>query len=313
MKWFGSTNKGEPGWMVVAAGDGRLSFVHGEHAASGKSAVTRLGEEPLQAGAHAFEKAARDLHFDRYRCATLLRPGEYHLLLVEAPAVPQAELKSAIRWRIKDMLDYHIDDATVDVLDIPPDTQAAGRGHSMYAVAAKNEIIQERIKAFEEARIPLSVIDIPETAQRNISALHETEGRGAALLYFHHDFGLLTVTCRSELYLSRRIEIGHAQLAGRAPDTRDDLYERIVLELQRTFDHFDRQFHHVPIAKMLLAPEPRDTGLFEHLKANLDIPVERISLHEHLSFPGGEAPDAATQWQLFHLIGASLRHESKVL
>src|SRR5258706_6308057 len=129
------------------------------------------------------------------------------------------------------MLDCHIDDAPMDVLDIPPDSDLAGRGHSMYAVAARNEIIQERIKTFEEARIPLSVIDIPEIGQRNISALHETEGRGAALLYFNHEFGMLTVTCRSELYLSRRIEIGHAQIAGRASDTRADLFGRILLEL----------------------------------------------------------------------------------
>jgi MSHA biogenesis protein MshI len=182
----------------------------------------------------------------------------------------------------------------------------------MYAVASRNDIIQERVKTFEEARIPLRVIDIPETAQRNISALHETEGRGAALLYFQEDFGLLTVTCRSELYLSRRIEIGHAQIAGRPSDQRAELFGRIVLELQRTFDHFDRQFSYVSISKVLLAPEPAETGLFEHLKGNLDIPVERVDLLDRISFEGG-APDTATQWRLFHLIGAALRHESKAL
>ena len=312
MKWFGKSATAEPGWLVVAQSDNRLSYVHGSYAASGKSAVTRYGHAEVEPKSHALEKAARELHFDRYQCSTLLKPGEYQMLLVEAPAVPQAELKSAIRWRVKDMLDYHIDDAAMDVLDIPPATEAAGRGHSMYAVAARNDVIHERVKTFEEARIPLSVIDIPETAQRNISALHEVEGRGSALLYFHEDFGLLTVTCRGELYLSRRIEIGHAQIAGRAPEQRPELFSRIVLELQRTFDHFDRQFSYVPIAKVLLAPEPEETGLFEHLKANLDTPVERVDLLNHLSF-GENVPDTAEQWRLFHLIGASLRHEAKAL
>ena len=64
---------------------------------------------------------------------------------------------------------------------------------------------------------------------------------------------------------------------------------------------------------MLLGPEPEDTGLFGHLKANLDVPVEQIDLLGRLHFEGQEEPGAATQWQLFHLIGASLRHESKVL
>jgi MSHA biogenesis protein MshI len=312
MKWFGRSEKGEPGWLVVTARDHQLSYVHGVQSASGTCAVSRFGRVEIEAKPNALERLARELHFERYQCATLLNPGDYQLLLVEAPAVPQAELKSAIRWRVKDMLDYHVDDAAMDVLDIPPESDLAGRSHSMYAVAAKNEIIQERIKTFEEARIPLTVIDVLETAQRNISALHEPEGRAAALLYFDHEFGLLTVTRRSELYLSRRIELGHAQLAGRAEDARAELFGRIVLELQRTFDHFDRQFHYVPIAKVLLGPEPREIGLFEHLKANLDIPVERVDLPGHISF-AGQQPDLTTQWQLFHLIGASLRHETKAL
>ena len=312
MKWFGTAQK-EAGWLAIALGESRLSYVHGRYAGSGKCSIARFGSEPLEAKAGAAEKLAKELHVARYQCATLLRPEEYQLLLLEAPAVPAAELKSAIRWRIKDMLDYHVDDATIDVLDIPPESDQPGRSHSMYAVAARNEVIRGRIKAFEEAQIPLGVIDIPETAQRNISALHETAGRGAALLYFNQEFGLLTITCRSELYLSRRIEIGLAQILGAATEAREQLFERVVLELQRSFDHFERQFQHVPIAKLLLGPEPEDTGLEAHLKANMDIAVERVELLERLGFNGAGVPDPAQQWQLFHLIGASLRHETKAL
>jgi MSHA biogenesis protein MshI len=183
----------------------------------------------------------------------------------------------------------------------------------MYAIAARNEVVQERVKSFENARIPLVAIDIPEVAQRNISALHETEGRGAALLYFNNEFGLLTVSCRGELFLSRRIEIGLSQILGAAQEAREDLFGRVVLELQRTLDHFDRQFRYVPIAKLLLGPEPEETGLYAHLKANLDVPVERVDLLECLSFGDRDAPAADVQWQLFHLFGASLRHEAKAL
>lgn len=312
MKWFGTAQK-EPGWLAIALSETELRFVHGRYAATGKSGIARYGSATFEPRSGAVEKLAKDLRLDRYECATLLRPGEYQLLLVEAPTVPQAELKSAIRWRIKDLLDYHVDDATLDVLDIPPETDLAGRSHSMYAVAARNEVIQERVKTFESAQIPLTAIDIPEVAQRNISALHETADRGAALLYFNNEFGLLTVTCRGELYLARRIEIGLKQILGAGPEARAELFGRVVLELQRSFDHFDRQYRYVPIAKLLLGPEPEDTGLYDHLKANLDLPVERVDLPGRLSFNGQGDPDAATQWQLFHLIGASLRHEAKAL
>ena len=310
--WFRTVTK-QPGWLAIALGEDRLSFVHGRYTASGKSSITRFGGARFEPKPHAVEKLAKELDFERYQCATLLRPGEYQMLLVEAPAVPQAELKSAIRWRVKDLLDYHVDDATLDVLDIPPDAGAAGRSHSMYAVAARNDVIRARVKAFEDARVPLSVIDVPETAQRNLSALHESDGRGVALLYFNHEFGLLTVTCRSELFFSRRIDVGMPQILGAGPEARAELFNRVVLELQRSFDHFDRQFQYVPIARLLLGPEPEETGLYEHLKANLDIPVERVDLLERLSFEAEAVPDAAALWPLFHLIGASLRHEAKVL
>jgi MSHA biogenesis protein MshI len=311
MNWFQRSVK-EPGWMVLSVKGSRLSYVHGRYSASGTSDITHIGVTEAATGTHAVEKMARELHVDRYQCSTLLRPGDYQMLLVEAPTVPQAELKSAIRWRIKDMLDYHVDDAVMDVLDIPPDSRLGGRNHSMYAVAARNEVIQASVKTYDDARIPISVIDIPETAQRNISALHQPDGRGAALLYFNHEFGLLTITSGGELYLTRRIDIGHNQILGRPADQRSELFERIVLELQRTLDHFDRQFQYVSVSKLLLGPEPKDCGLFDHLKANFDTPVERVDLAGHLNFAGG-LPDAETQWELFHLIGASLRHEAKVL
>ena len=41
-------------------------------------------------------------------------------------------------------------------------------------------------------------------------------GRGAALLYFTEEFGLLTITCRGELYFARRIEIGSSAIASGA-------------------------------------------------------------------------------------------------
>ena len=312
MNWFRASRK-EPGWLAISLDEGRLSYVHGRYAPAGKSSIARFGSAGFEPKSHAAEKLAKDLHFDRYQCTTLLRPGEYQMLLLEAPAVPPAELKSALRWRIKDMLDYHVDDATMDVLDIPPESDLPGRSHSMYAVAARNEVIRGRVKAFEDAPIPLGVIDIPETAQRNISALHEAEGRGAALLYFHQEFGLLTITCRSELYLSRRIDIGLGQILGASGEAREQLFGRVVLELQRSFDHFERQFQHVPIAKLLLGPEPEETGLLAHLKGNMDIPVERVDLAGRLGFNGQGAPDPALQWQLFHLIGAALRHETKAL
>jgi MSHA biogenesis protein MshI len=165
MKWGSGKKKREPGWLVALLRPQELAIAHGRIALNGKARIGKLTSRALEGEYAGAERLSREWHLERYRCATLLEPGDYQLLQVEAPNVPPAELKAAIRWRIKDLLDYHVDDATVDVLDIPPDPTGAARSHSMYAVAARNDAIQACIERFDAVQIPLSVIDIAETAQ----------------------------------------------------------------------------------------------------------------------------------------------------
>jgi MSHA biogenesis protein MshI len=257
----------------------------------------------------------KDLHAENYSCSNLLEAGEYQLLSVDAPNVPPQELKTAIRWKLKDMLDYHIDDATFDIVDIPVDKEANARTHSMFAVAARNQLIQDRQALFEESKVPLSIIDVPEMAQRNIAALAEEQGRGLGLLSFDAAGGLLTVTFADELYLSRRLDVTLQQLIEADALQRESLYERITLELQRSFDHFDRQYRHIALSKLLLFPLGTvGAPLQEHLAANLYFPVETLSLDGLLDFSKvPELKRLESQQRYFLTLGAALRQEAVVL
>ena len=297
-----------PGWLAISLAAGEVHYAHGLGGTRGECAIERFGTQSLE-NDKQLERVAKELGFGRHQCLALLPPADYQMLLVEAPNVPALELKTAVRWRIKDMLDYHVQDATIDVLDIPPESSGAGRAHSMYAVAARNEVIQGCIERFSAARIPLSVIDIPETAQRNIAALLEPDGRGLALLYVDRGQSLLTVTFRGELHLTRRIDVGLASLDAHGSD---DL-NRLLLELQRTFDHLERQFPAAAPAKLVLAPMPSENALQRHLSQNLDIPVEELQLGEVLTLEPALDLDRETAWRLFHVLGAALRYEAKAL
>lgn len=263
----------------------------------------------------SLEKLAKELRADHYQCSTLLGGSEYQLLSVDAPNVPSDELKTAIRWRLKDMLDFHIDDATIDVFDVPADKNAPVRNHSMYAVVARNQLIEQRQALFTSAKIPLTVIDVPEMAQRNISALLEPEGRGIALLSFDANGGLLTVTYGQELYLSRRIDVNLQQLQQSDADQKTACYDRITLELQRSLDHFDRQYHFITLAKLVLAPlGDADADLQQYLASNLYLPIEILNLESVLGIVNTpQLKSVEVQQQFFMILGAALRHEEKVL
>ncbi|HWQ40094.1 MAG TPA: agglutinin biogenesis protein MshI [Burkholderiales bacterium] len=256
-------------------------------------------------------QARKRLHLDRHRCATLLPSTDYRLQLLEAPNVPEPEIKAATRWRLKDALDYPVDAATVDVFFVPSDPAAPTRARLLYAVAASNERIGACMNLFAQARLPLAVIDIPEMAQRNLAALFEVERRALALLSFTEQRGLLTFTCGGELYVARTIETGLAAMAAAQGDLRAQLFERIVLEVQRSLDHFERQFSALPVARLLLAPMPEEVGLHAHLAQNLYVPVEVARLEAVLDLQ--EVPDLAVpenQSRSFLALGAALREEA---
>jgi MSHA biogenesis protein MshI len=297
--------KRERGWLAVSVEPGALLFAHGINEPPTRSKVVRCGSLPVGDAEKDLERLARELEVDQHQCLTLLGAEQYQLLLVEAPNVPAAELKAAVRWRLKDMLDYHVDDATIDVLDIPPDPSGAQRAHSMYAVAARNDVVQQCIGRLESAGVPLTVVDIAETAQRNIAALYESPDRALAFLYFGADHSLLTINYRAELYLARRIEVAAHQLAS------DESRERVLLELQRSFDHFERQFPFASVEKLMLGPMPGENGMVEYLGANLGLPVQAAHLDQVLDAAGGLGEDQG--WRLFHVLGASLRTDTKAL
>jgi MSHA biogenesis protein MshI len=312
MAWF-SKKKMQPGWMAISTDTDAIRLAHVERPAMGKPKVGRWGVAKLgDKDGVDLEKAAEEYELARYHCSTLLHPAEYQLLMVDAPNVPREELKAAIRWRVKDLLDYHIDDATMDVLDVPIDQDAPGTSHYMYAVAAKNEMVQRQIAQFERASIPLQVIDIPETAQRNIAELYESANRGIGMLTFDHTGGLFTLSFQGELYLARRLDVSWGQLVAAREDQRQIYFERIGVELQRSLDHFERQYRNIVLSELLLGPMPENIGLLPYLTSQLYLPLRQINLAEALEFSGPEI-GADKQWELLHVIGAALRIEVKSL
>lgn len=301
------------GWLVVDVDGERVSLAH--VVANGGKPVVEFAEERLwdPAEPKSLERVGREFSVKRFRCTTLLKPQEYNILLVEAPAVKPDELKAAVRWRIKDMLDYHVDDATIDVLDVPVPAGAAQRAHYMYTVAARNDTIRSTVERFTAAGMPLAVIDIPDTAQRNIAARMETDGRALVALTFDAHGGLITVNHAGELYLSRRLDITAQQLADADDEQRVRQLDRILVETQRSLDHCERTYPFFALGRVVIGPGVGDL-LREHLAANLYLPVEALELEKLMELPAGGAdwtPDEHARW--LKILGAGLRVEKRAL
>jgi len=311
MKLFGSKGR-KSGWMCVNLMPDRVDVSHVVTAGKARPEIVLCDSYRMEGDAVAtLSRLRRELKLHQHRCTTLLRSIDYQVVPVEAAGnVPAQEAKIAVRWRIKDMIDYPVEAATVDAVFIPAPDGTIERSSQMLAVAAKNEAIAATVRPFNEANVPLEVIDIPELAQRNLARQLEPEGRGLALLAFGDRGGLLTFTCGGELYQHRRIDVSLGSFDGVSPEARKSLYDRLVLELQRSLDHFDRQFRHITVARIMLTPVPGAEDLREHLAANLDVPVALVHLSEIMDFPHiPELHEDLRQAQCLQLIGAAMRDE----
>jgi MSHA biogenesis protein MshI len=315
MKFFSTLGRrAAQGWLAVEVDAERVSLAH--VVANGGQPAVEFAEERAwdPAEPKSLERVAREFGVKRFRCTTLLKPAEYQILLVEAPAVKPEELKAAVRWRIKDMLDYHIDDATIDVLDVPVPAGAVQRAHHMYTVAARNDAVRATVERFTGAGMPLAVIDIPDMAQRNLAVRLESEGRGVVALTFDNYGGLITVSHAGELYLSRRLEISAGQLADAEDDLRARLLDRVLVETQRSLDHCERTYPFFTLGRVVVGPTAVDGLMREHLAANLYLPVEALDLNRIMRLPPAASswtPDEHGKW--LKLLGAGLRVEKKTL
>ena len=240
---------------------------------------------------------------DKGPASLVLSPSVYKMRMLDAPNVPADELRSAVRWQIQDMLDYHPDDGTVDILEVPH-PEHMSHANQIFAVAAKNSLLAEETAYAVDAGLNLAIIDIVETAQRNLATRLEKPGRALAVFSFIEAGSLLTLTLDGELCMVRSLGVTQAHLDGEV----DSVIERLTLEFQRTLDHFDRQFGGVPVDRLLLIPSEKVDSLRDGLARNLALPVEVMDLGQVLDLSAipnvSELPTPC-----FHAIGAALRKE----
>lgn len=140
-----------------------------------------------------------------YATDVMLLPEQYQLLQIEAPAVAPEELRSAVRYQIKDMVDVHLDDLTLDVLRVG---DAQGRAASqLFVVSAHNAVLREVMELAAALQWDVRVVDVQDMAQRNLQSVQELERASCALFITQGRQALLTISAGAELYYSRRLDL----------------------------------------------------------------------------------------------------------
>lgn len=205
------TRKSSKDQLVVSWSGKTLAFVRAQEKSDGTFTVLQWGvAHQGDDSMDDFVRRLQGLGLKGGVAHIMLRADQYQLLQVEAPPVAPEELRSAARYQIRDMISAHIDDITMDVLRVGDGQNKAA--NQLFVVAAATANVRETLDLAEAMHWTVSVIDVQETAQRNLqSAMARREGRldsaDAFLMIARDRQAVITISANDELYFSRRLDL----------------------------------------------------------------------------------------------------------
>lgn len=235
-------------------------------------------------------------------CNLVMSQGSYQLILGEAPKVPAEELAEALRWRIKDLVQFPISEAVVDAFLLPEDS-ARGTSRMAYAVATQRKNIETAVAVTKATGLQLKNIDIPELVLRNLAEACCDTKRGVAIVKLQQGGGSLQIIRDGNLYLSRQFSLSYN--AGLLDDLPG---EALVLELQRSLDYFERQMRQVPPSHIYLCGENVTADkLTPEIRNALAVSINLLDLNNGMQISDA-IPDHVLSLSLC-AIGAALRQD----
>ncbi|MBN2644969.1 MAG: hypothetical protein JXR59_05785 [Desulfuromonadaceae bacterium] len=267
---------------------------------------------PADCGA-ALQRLVQQYQLAALPAVAVMARGSYNLIQVERPAVPEEEVLDALRWQVKDLLDFSADQA---VLDYVAFDQIPGGQALNFVVAASRLRVAELVKLVRDtAGLELQAIDIPELVLRQLLRFDERQPKGLALLCLWAGSGLVLVVQNDQLCLARRIHFGLDELVSLAdPDAVDGVdiseaqqavLDSIVLEVQRSLDYYESHVARQSISRVLIAPLAVPVpGLVDYMTSYLA--PEILPLPMAQLFPGLPA-DSALQSHGLAAVAAALR------
>ncbi|MES2218510.1 MAG: hypothetical protein V4501_08855 [Pseudomonadota bacterium] len=243
-------------------------------------------------------------------CSWLLKADKYQLITLDELPVKPEEFQSAIRWQIKKLLTFSVDDAFIDSFQIPP-PEIPNPKKMITVVAAQASYIQPIAEQIAESGLNLTTIDIQELALRNVMTMFETNEMGTALVYLQEKSSDIIFSRQHQFYYLRRLDWSFEKLANnyQSQDVINQYLQKLALEVQRSFDYFQSQWRlPAPNHVLMVSLNPKLLDIAAYMTQRLRFPVEDINLNKVLLSKVELTSNLESQF--LSVIGGALREET---
>lgn len=204
----------------------------------------------------------------------VLSMEQYQVFQMERPAgLDDAELADALKWKLRDLLEFSPSDAISDVFPFPHDA-ARGCGELVNVVAARKSLLRELVALVQQSGLKPGRIDIAELALRNLVARLDPDNKGATLVHLRENYGQMIICRGQTLYLSRRLDVPASGLRDAA--RQESVVQGLALEMQRSLDYYESQMGQVPPAHIHLVAKDSVLPLASMLSSYLAAGVSNL-------------------------------------
>jgi MSHA biogenesis protein MshI len=212
----------------------------------------------------------------KVRTTWVLAPQDYQLLQTDTLPVPANEFQSAIRWKIKDMLRFPVEDLVIDQFPLPESKSTP----KVMVVAAQMSYLQKRVEQIQDCGLSLSVIDIPELAIQNFAVFFENDTEGTGFIYIQNTRIQISISCEKNLYFTRSLEFPKSSSDSAVPEPGQDI-TWLATEIQRSFGYYMNQWRKPQPANILLISDwPASNDMITQLSQFLLLPVRQFDINQ---------------------------------
>ena len=212
-------------------------------------------------------------------------PQFYNLMLIDAPDVPDEELREAVKWRVNDFVVGAIEDFIVDAFRLPEDAYR-GRMDMIYAAYIEKSAVLSVIALCDELEIELVEVGISELARaRLLKGREALDGLGIAYLHLEEKKGQIDLLENGNLYLTRGIDIGYSMLdqghsEGALSLDNSSQVDSLTLDIQRSLDYYESQLGKSGVSRLfVLTAMPLNEAVYASLSEKLPVRVEPFNLN----------------------------------
>jgi MSHA biogenesis protein MshI len=298
------------GHAGVAFGQDSFALVLLRREGGGRPTIEHCAVHPVLGTTHAaLAETLEKLGAGRAETCGVIDGDDYQVIQVEAPDVLPAEMRAAVRWRLRDAITFKVDTAVIDVFEMPESARRT-QTRMLFAVAAQAAAVERLTSALQPASSGFYAIDIPELCLRNVCALLPQHDKGVAMLALNESYAQLITARQGVLYLTRRIDnlrSFETAAAGNADDEFD--LGALTLELQRSLDYYESHYDQTPIGDLVIAPGgERAQRLAAAIRNETSLRVSVLDVRELCDVRA--SGELVNDWPTLMALGAALRCEA---